>query len=144
MSRDLVYEVKGLLPESVVVSIQKDLRISEDLDTEVDRAASHYGFYAVLSEKAETRYQKMKFAFEQWKAEIESRQIMLRARENKKAFTEAQMRAHVQSQPKYRAYQVRLIQYDEHRRILKIIARAFELKKDLVQTKAANRRKETR
>lgn len=142
MSRDILYEIKNLLPEAVVVSIQKDLRISEDIDTEVDRAPAQYGFYAVLSEKAETRYQKMKFGFDQWKAGVESDQIMLRAREGKKAFTEAQMKAFVSSQPKYKAYQIRLIQYDEQRRIVKIIARAFELKLQMIQTKAANRRKE--
>ena len=142
MSRDILFEVENLLPEKVVINVRKDLMISEDLDTEVDQAASQYGYYAVISEKAETRYQKMKFAFEHWKAEVESRQIMIRAKEAKKSFTEAQMKAHVMCQPKYRAFQIRLIQYDEQRRIFKIIARAFELKKDLVQTKSSNRRKE--
>jgi hypothetical protein len=142
--RDISYEIKNLLPETIYVSIKKDLQITEDIDTEVDQAASQFGFYAVLSEKAETRYQKMKFAFDQWRAEVESNQIMLRAREAKKAFTEAQMKSHVMSQPKYRAFQIRLIQYDEQRRIIKVIAKAFELKKDLVQTKSSNRRKESR
>jgi hypothetical protein len=144
MSRDIQYEIKNLLPESVFISIKKDLQITEDIDTEVDQAAAQFGFYAVLSEKAETRYQKMKFGFEQWRAQVESNQIMLRAREAKKPFTEAQMKSHVMSQMKYKAFQIRLIQYDEQRRIIKVIAKAFELKKDLVQTKSSNRRKESR
>ena len=142
--RDIVYEIKNLVPESVIISVKDDLTITEDIDTEVDRAASHFGFYAVLAEKAETRYQKMKFAFDQWKAQVESAEIMTRAREGKKPFTEAQMKAHVQSQPKYKAFQIRLIEFDEQRRIVKVVAKAFELKKDLVQTKSSNRRKESR
>lgn len=143
MSRDLLYEITNLLPEKVVVSIKKDLHITEDIDTEVDQAAAQFGYYAVISEKAETRYQKMKFAFEQWRATTESKEILTRAREGKKAPTEAQMKAFVMSQPKYKGFQIRLIQYEEQRRITKVIAKAFELKKDLVQTKSSNRRKES-
>jgi isopenicillin N synthase-like dioxygenase len=136
--------VKGLLPDPVVVSIKSELKITEDLDHEVDTAARTYGYYAVLAEKAETRHQKMRFAFETWQAEVESREAKARNFESKKAHTEAQMKAHVRSQPKYRSYQLKLIEFDEHRRILKIIAKAFELKKDLVQTKCSNRRGEAR
>jgi len=142
MSRDLVYEVSGLLPETVVVSIKKELTISEDIDTEVDTAARIYGFYAVLAEKAESRWQKMRFASEGWIAGVEARTAKERSDEKLKNYTEAQMKAHVKSQPKYRSYQLKLMEFDEHRRILKIIAKAFELKIELVRTKAANRRRE--
>lgn len=142
--KEIIYEVEGLLPETVVIRVRKQLQISEDLDTEVDRAAKTYGFYAVLAEKAETRYQKIKFACETWIAETEATAHSERYREKLKAYTEAQMKAHVRSQAKYRAFQIKLIRFDEHRRVLKIIAKAFELKKDLIQTKAANRRREDR
>ena len=66
--RDIIYELKGLLPEKIVVSVEEQLRISEDMDEEVDGAAKSYGYFAILSERAETRYQKMKFAFDQWQA----------------------------------------------------------------------------
>lgn len=141
--KDIVYEIKGLVPEPVVVSIQKQLSITEDLDSEVDRAARTYGYYAVLAEKAETRYQKMKFAYETWMAEVESRAAKERSDATLKPFTEAQMKAHVRSQAKYRAYQLKLIEFDEHRRVIRIIAKAFELKAEMVRTKAANRRKES-
>jgi hypothetical protein len=133
-----------LLPEPIVVSISTQLRISEDIDTEVDTAAKMFGYYAVLSERAETRYNKMKFAFEQWKAEVETRESRSRAADGQKKLTEAEMKAFVQSQSKYRSYQLKIIQFDEDRRVLKVIAKAFELKKDLVQTKASNRRAELR
>lgn len=142
--KDLVHEISGLLPEPVVVSIATQLKISEDIDTEVDTAARMYGYYAVLAERAETRYSKMKFAYEQWKAEVETREARSRVADGEKKLTEAEMKSFVQSQPKYRSYQIKLIQFDEDRRVLKVIAKAFELKKDLVQTKASNRRAELR
>jgi hypothetical protein len=142
--KDLIYMIEGLLEEKIVVKLRPLLMISEDLDFEVDRAASMYGYYAVLSEKADTRYQRLKYSYEKWRAEHESREQRLRATEGKKAFTEAQMRAEVQSQPKFRTYQVKIIHLEEQKRVLKIIAKALEFKKDLVQTKCANRRGESK
>ena len=140
--RDLTHEISGLLPAPIVISIKDQLRITEDLDYEVDTAARTFGYYGLLSERAETRYQKMKFAFEHWKAGVESNEDQERISEGRKKMTEAERTAHVRVQTKYKAYQLKMIQFDEDRRVLKIIARAFELKKDLVQTKAANRRRE--
>jgi hypothetical protein len=143
MSRDILYEVKGLVPDTVFINIREKLMISEDMDTEVDRSASEYGYWAVLSEKADTRYQRIKFQFETWKAEIESRETLRRSDEGKKKLTEAEMKSFVMSQVKYRAYMDTIIKFDEHKRILKVIAKAFELRKDMVQTKSSNRRIES-
>lgn len=140
--RDVLYEVKGLLPEKVVISIEEQLKISEDIDSEVDDAAKNFGYFAILSERADTRFQKMKFAFEQWQAEVETRAMSERRANSEKPFTEAQMKAYIRSQPKYSAFQTKLIELDEHKRVLKIIVKAFEIKSGLIQTKASNRRNE--
>lgn len=140
--RDVLYEVKGLLPEKVVISIEEQLKISEDIDSEVDDAAKNFGYFAILSERADTRFQKMKFAFEQWQAEVETRVMSERRANSEKPFTEAQMKAYIRSQPKYSAFQTKLIELDEHKRVLKIIVKAFEIKSGLIQTKASNRRNE--
>lgn len=139
---DLTYLVKDLLPEEMVIKLRPLLTITEDLDYEVDRAAAVYGYYAVLSEKADTRYQRVKFNFEKWRAEAEYKESKDRSLAGAKAHTEAQMKAFIMSQPKYRSYQSHLIDVDEQKRVLKVIARALELKKDLVQTKCSNRRGE--
>jgi hypothetical protein len=143
MKKDLIVEVERLLPEPVVVNIREELSISEDIDTEVDQAASKFGYYAVLSEKAQTKLDKLKFAFDVWKAKEEERIATEREYEGKKSLTLPQMTAYVKSQEKYKSYQLKLIEYEEQKRILKVIANAFEMKKDLVQTKAANRRNES-
>ena len=140
--RDILYEVEGLLPDAVKLSVAKELSITEDMDTEVDIAARNFGYWAVLAEKAETRYQKLKFNFEAWRARVETSEAKQRAIQKLKPHTEAQMKAFVMSQSKYRAYQSRLIKFEEDRRIVKILAKAFELKKDMVQTKSSNRRNE--
>lgn len=142
MARDLVYEISGLVKESVTIALRKDLMISHDIDSEIDTAAINFGYYAILAEKADTRYQKVKFAYEAWVAGTEASALRLRQAEAKKPYTEAQMKAYVRSQSKYRGYQMKLIELDEQKRILKVISKAFEMKKDLVQTKAANRRGE--
>jgi len=140
--RDITYEIKGLVPEKVAVSIAAELVISEDVDFEVDNAAKNFGYFAILSERSETRYQKLKYAFDAWQAEIETRANLERKAESLKSFTEHQMKSHVRSQPKYSAFQTKLIDLDEQRRILKVLLKAFEIKAGLIQTKASNRRSE--
>ena len=142
MARDLKYELTGLIPEKVELKLRKDLKISEDIDSEVDHAAINFGYFAILAEKADTRYHRVKFSFEAWQAETEAKALRTRQTTGQKAYTADQMKAHVRSQSKYRGFQIKLIELDEQKRILKVIAKAFELKKDLIQTKASNRRSE--
>lgn len=140
--RELVYEIEGLADETVTIAIKKELMISEDIDGEVDKAAYRFGYYAVLAEKAETRYQKLRFSYDTWKAGVEAEEHKVRMYEKKKTLTESQMKSFVMSQSKYKSFQARLIQYDQDRRLIKVVARAMEHKKDLVQTKSSNRRNE--
>jgi hypothetical protein len=95
VERDLIYEVKGLVPEKVVVSIKKELQISEDIDSEVDKAARLFGYYAILAEKAETRFQKIKFAFDVWEAKAEHDINQEREYEKKKPLSDAKTKAAV-------------------------------------------------
>ncbi len=142
--KDIAVEIEGLVPEAVFVKVKNDLIITEDIDTEVDHASANYGYYAVLSEKAETRYQKLKYSFERWKAEHGMAIDAERVREGAKKLTEKQKEETLISHEKFKAYQLKLIKLDDDRRTLKILARAFEKKADLIQTKSSNRRKEIR
>ncbi len=140
--RDLIVEIADVVPEKVVVNVKEDLSISNDLDHEVDTAARNFGYYAIIAEKAESRYQKCKAAFERWKAMAETNSAREREEEGLKKMTVAERENFISSQDKFRAFQIKMIQYDEDRRIMKVVSKAFEAKKDLVQTKAANRRSE--
>lgn len=144
MSRDIVYEVSSLLPEPVKISIKKELEISEDIDGEIDKASSTLGFYSVLAEKAETRYQKFKLKFDIWEAEEKRRIDFERNEEGLKKLTISQMDDAVRSQIIYKDLKNKILHLEEQKRILKVIAKAFEIKSELVRTKAANRRKEHR
>jgi hypothetical protein len=142
MKRKLVYELKNLLPDPVRIAVHEDLVISEDMDTEVDRAAGYYGFFAVLSEKAESRYERLKAAFELWQSE-QTAMIFQEAKDgDEKKPTEKQVDARVKSHPKWKKFKFKLIELDEHKRVLKVIAKAMDKKADLIQTKSANRRSE--
>jgi hypothetical protein len=112
------------------------------MDYEVDHAAAEYGFYAVLAEKAETRYSKMKFSFDQWKATVETRTLIEKKKAGEKPLTEAQMTAYVMAQPKYITFQNMLQKLDHELRVLKIVAKALEIKSNQIQTKSSNRRSE--
>lgn len=140
--QELIVQIEGLLPKEIFVKVQDRLLISEDIDSEVDKAASNFGYYAVLAEKAETRHKRLKFAMETWRSEIESRVDLERFKNGEKKFTVAQMQSHIAVQEKYKAYSLRLIALDDAARTLKILAKAFEKKADMIQTKSSNRRTE--
>jgi len=139
---DLIYEVSGLVPKPVTVALKDELTISEDIDSEVDEAAARFGYYAVLAEKAESRCERLKLNFNLWEADIKVRRNEECEIAKEKKLTEGQMKAYVMSQDKYKTYQLKLIVLKEQRDVMKVIARAFEKKADLIQTKASNRRSE--
>jgi len=140
--KDFRIEVEGLVPEKISLGVRAALKISEDIDTEVDQAAANYGYFAVLSEKAETRFQKIKFAYDKWRAEFETSENATRARDGQKPRTEAQMKALIASSERNKAYQLKMIKLDEDRRHMRALAKAFELKSEMVRTKSSNRRSE--
>jgi hypothetical protein len=146
--KNLVVEIEGLLPDNVEINLEKSLKITNDLDYEVDHAAYTFGYVAVLSEKAEDRYERLKFSFENWQAELEARLFKQREEEIKqsesklKPYTENQMKALVRAEPKYKLYKQKLLKLDHDRKVLKVFADSLAKKKDLIQTKCSNRRNE--
>jgi len=136
--KELVIDISGLVPHCVTIALKEDLTISEDLGREVDQTAAQFGYYAVLSEKAEARYQITKLAFELWRAGVEENMVA----EYGPFKTVKELDRKVMQLPKWRSFKMTLIEFEEHARILKQVAKAFEIKVNLVQTKNANRRKE--
>ena len=51
--KDLILEFKDILPDTILFSLKDQLTISNDIDSEVDRAAPEYGYWAIIAEKAE-------------------------------------------------------------------------------------------
>ena len=142
MAKNIELIFEKLLPESVKFSLKEELSISENIDNEVDKAAHLFGFYAVLAEKAESRYQRLDFAFGKWVSQTKTNETKRRELSNIKKLTKDQLEDFVKSQPMCQAYKLNLIKCDNDRRILRSIAKAVELRCSLVQTKAANRRRE--
>ena len=141
--KEYIVEIKDLVPETVTVALQADLTISSDIGREIRRTASQFGYYAVLAEKAESRTRRAKLGFDLWRARTEDEiETKMRA-ETGKGFSKVKdLTRELMKLPKYKAYQLKLDEYEEQARVLKVVARAFEHKKDLVQTQSANRRRE--
>jgi len=142
--KELIVEIEGLSEgHSVVVALKKDLTISADLHREVTVTAAHYGYYAVLAEKAYARMKRTKLGFEIWASGAEEEIVNRSLRETgKRPKAVKDVTRELMKNPKYRAYRLKIEEYEEQANILRAIAKAFEHKKDLVQTSNANRRKE--
>lgn len=142
MAKDIELYFDDILPDRVKFSLREELNISEDIDSEVDKASATFGFYAVMSEKASARLSKLNFAFEKWKNKTQRDTIIQRDNDGLRKLTIKQMEEFLKSIPMYQSYQLRVVEYEEQRNILRSITKAFEFKCNLVQTKAANRRRE--
>lgn len=142
--KDMLLSFKGILPDEVVVRLQEELTVTEDIDTEVDRAAHMFGFYAVLSEKAESRYAQLKYKYDSWLSDQKAGMRKTREAKSMRALKESDIMGEIRRLPKYHSYQKVLLEYEREKGILKALAKAFEIKCNLVQTKAANRRSESR
>jgi hypothetical protein len=138
-SRDIEVEISGIVPATVKMRVAEDLRISEDLEREVDNTAAQMGYWAVLAEKAKTRHEATKLRYERWRA---TRERELKEIDGKKYKTGKDFERDLFAETKYAAFRSKINEQDEQYRIIKAIAKAFEAKKDLVQTKCSNRRSE--
>lgn len=145
----MTIEIVGLTAKPIEIDLQKQLKITEDIDTEVDQAAFKFGYHAVLAEKASLRYERLKFSFENWQARLETQLIKDRNEEIKKTkdvklkpYTGDQLKALVRADSKYVRFKNTMLRFEYERNVLKVIADSFSKKKDLIQTKASNRRAE--
>lgn len=138
-AKDIQLAIDGLLPEEIKISLRAELMISQDLERDVRRTAAQYGYYAVLAEKAESRYRRGKLAFDMWRSEYEDELSQGASFKRVKDLTRLVMK-----HPKYKAWMLKLDKYQEQAGLMRAITKSFEHKKDLVQTMSADRRKEMR
>jgi len=136
-------ELKGVVPDTVYISVKDKLRIGKDLDLELDEASEQFGYYGVLAERADTAYQRSELAYKIWRAEVEKKKNQELKISGEK-MTKDQMIAHIRGLEEYSLRKLRLIDLDEKKRILKVLAKAFDKKSELIRTKCSNKRKETR
>jgi hypothetical protein len=134
---EYVVEVTDLTPDPITISISEDLRISENLELEIARCAAQFGYYSIVAEKANTRLRKLKISYALWHAHA-----LKYEKEENGIKTIAEAERVVMFSAKWKAYQMKLIKFEEEAKSLRHIARSFELKKDLIQTTASNRRSE--
>jgi hypothetical protein len=135
---DYIVEIPGLVPETVTVALKDDLTITDDLTVEIDRCAAQFGYYAVLAERASARFQRLKYSYDLWLAEAETDLLS----EGRKFRLVKDLEREIIRMPKAKLYRMKLLKFEEESKILKQVAKAFEIKKDLIQTKSSNRRSE--
>jgi hypothetical protein len=144
-SYDLETEVEGLTEKPITLDVRKDLIIGGDLEKEAREAAAWFGYYAVLSERAQSRLKKCKLAFEIWQARAsEAMEITLAEKsKSKKRPTQRAIQEALRLQPKFKAFELEVIKATEKAGIMNKWAIALQEKKGLIQTLCANRRKES-
>lgn len=138
--KNLRINIEGLASKPINIQLKRDLEITDDIEYEAKRAAARFGYYAVLAEEAQARVEKAESAFDIWYA----KECKSLEDEYGKFKTVDEMKRKIKLIPEYSQWQATLLKYRKEFRILKVTAKSFEHKKDLVQTIAANRRAENK
>jgi len=136
---NLIVKIQGITKNEIRVQIKKDLSIGEDIDHELRMAASKFGYYAVLAEHAESRFEEAEHSYKLWTSRQERDLIT----ENGKEFkTVKELDRKLRMIPAWSQWQSTLVKYRKEARVLKQVAKSFEMRKDLIQSISANRRAE--
>ena len=130
------------LPQEVRVNIHEDLIITDNIDGEIEEAPASYAYYAVIHEKAKLRRTLLEIQFKDWEKETERQIAQEISDSGSKALTGPQMDAQVTKDPNHRRYKETIAKRKYEENVFGIIADAFEKRISLIQTKAANLRKE--
>jgi hypothetical protein len=138
---DVTFTLVGVVPHKVIVKVKEQLKITADLDGELDKASEQCGFYASLAEKAETKHQRMELSYKIWRANEETKKFSEMDQAGEKKFTKDQMTSYIRGTLTYKNKQLDMIDMDEKRRVLKALAKAFYTKSELIRTKCSNKRK---
>lgn len=112
--------------------VKEDMDIDlADLSSAMQRHSSMYVYYAGIAVRARAQSDRWKSAFEILESQLDSQHRATLKEENAKT-TEAQIRAAVVNDPKWRAAQTRLLAAQTQWRLAETVERGFEHRKDML------------
>lgn len=121
----------------VVVNPSPDLEIGADLDAEMGQQPGLFAYYGILAEEAKARAKKVKFRIHCLREDLDAR---IRAKGEIR--TEKAIEAAINRSPKMRALFKLSMDRQREAGFLAVLAKAFDQRKDMLQSMGANRRKE--
>jgi len=123
--------------DEIELQLSDSLVITDDLDKEVDEAPREMAFIGALLSEASKEYDEMKLELQIWEAEKDQG-----IREETFKITEARVIREIQRDKSWRKKKKQLIGQNALVDKLKYAYEAYKKKADLIQTKAADRRRE--
>lgn len=129
--------------ETITFNLGRELRITEEtLNQEMKTQASKYGFALLVLGKLKTRFEDAKTTRKEVRGKLYKRAKNTMQEITKRPLTDDQAKAFVESHPKFvRAERACTMAKDEVD-VMYAVVRAFEQRKDIIQTLSSNIRNE--
>lgn len=121
------------------IDAYNDLKLTHDIELEMDNILQAYQFTAVLEAHAEERYDNKKVELEEYWGELEEH---CRSYELVERATDQKVKAWIARNPDYVKRKKKLLELKRRWGVLKFLVKSFYMKYELIRTKSANTRKE--
>jgi len=117
-----------------------DLKLSDDIDAQMDDVLSGYQMVGVLEAHAEERYDVNRVELDEYRGELDeyAREMEVMSRP-----TDTRVKSWIDRNEDYVAKKKRLIELKRKWSVLKYLNKAYYMKYELLRTKSANLRRET-
>lgn len=121
------------------IDAYNDLKLTDDIDEQMDDTLHGYTATGVLEAHAQERYSVSKVELDEFHGELDehAREIEIMSRP-----TDARVKAWIDRNDEYVRRKKRLIELERKWNVLKHLNRAFYMRYELLRTKSANLRKE--
>lgn len=123
--------------EKICWDILQDLEFSDDIDGQMEDVVQGFMLSGSLEASADERHERYRIELDEFKGELDER-----AREELDKITDSSVRAWIERNREYVKRRKRLARYNRQTKLLKHVNRAFQIKAELIRTKAANLRQQ--
>ena len=127
--------------EEIVFNMYEDLRFIEDLESMIEPTLMGYMLSGKFAAYAEERYENKKIELTEFHGQLDEHYRDLSSADSGRV-TESALRSKIESNPEYITRAKRLTKFKRQCDVLKYFNKAFQMKAELLRTKAADRRRE--
>lgn len=123
--------------EKICWNILEDLEFSDDVDSQMQDVVQGFMLSGALEASAEERYEQKRIELDEFKGYLDEQ-----ARDDLDKVTDSSVKAWVERNREFVKRRKKLARYARQVKLLKHINRAFQIKAELIRTKAATLRQQ--
>ena len=123
--------------DKICWNMLQDLEFSDDVDSQMQDVVQGFMLSGSLEARAEERYECQRIELDEFRGELDER-----ARDDLDKITDSSVKSWIERNQEYVKRRKKLARYGRQVKLLKHMNRAFQIKAELIRTKAANLRQQ--